>query len=99
MLDTDSEMRFTRYFNDFEIPKEGLVFDRVFSDNSEPNSEKSKCTLKMDQIKMIYEDLRAYQENFSKRAKVLDVSKANKFMIYAEYMIVNKTEKDIKIGN
>lgn len=48
---------------------------------------------------MIYEDLRAYQENFSKRAKVLDVSKANKFMIYAEYMIVNKTEKDIKIGN
>jgi hypothetical protein len=34
VLDTDSEMRFTRYFKNFEIPKEGLIFDRVSYEDS-----------------------------------------------------------------
>lgn len=51
--------------------------------------------MQMETVKKIYQDLKAYNNNFEYREMIIDKSIAVKIMLYPKYMIINKTGYDI----
>lgn len=61
----------------------------------EDGNELEVCQMQIETVKKLYNELKAYNQNFDYRERLIDVGIAVKMMIYPKYMIVNKTEYDI----
>lgn len=53
------------------------------------------CQMHIQTVPKIYSQLKAYNQNFEYRERLINISIAVKMMIYPKHMIVNKTEHDI----
>lgn len=51
--------------------------------------------MQMDFTKKAYADIKAYDENFEFRERIIDVSLAVKILIYPNCFIVNKTAHEV----
>lgn len=69
--------------------------DEFLRNMDEDGNELEVCQMQIETVKKLYNELRAYNQNFDYRERLIDVGIAVKMMIYPKFMIVNKTEYDI----
>lgn len=67
----------------------------MLDNKDDEGNELEVVLMQMETVKKIYQDLKAYNNNFEYREMIIDKSIAVKIMLYPKYMIINKTGYDI----
>jgi hypothetical protein len=67
----------------------------LLDNKDDEGNELEVVLMQMETVKKIYQDLKAYNNNFEYREMIIDKSIAVKIMLYPKYMIINKTGYDI----
>jgi hypothetical protein len=70
-------------------------YNNMCTDDGKPLE---KMQVHMETVRKIFTDIRAYNENFAFRERHFDRSNSVKIMLYAKYMVVNKTGTDVNIN-